>query len=295
MQVIKLGQKLNCPIVVCLGFFGCMHKGHIELLNRAKLRAKQTDSKVALFTFSNNHLAVLGKDNYTAYTYDERLVIYRSLGVDVVITAEFNAEFKSLSGKQFLSQFTAYDLQGVVCGFDHHCGSDGIDCKEISNYLADVCSVDIADQVTIDGQKVSTTLVRTYLQQGNINKANSLLSEPFFLLGKVVHGRGVGKTLGFPTANIQVDAEKLLPYGVYGGYIDIDDQSFRAITNIGKVPTFNINCNSVEVFVLNYNGNLYDKTVKVSLTKFLRPIKRFNSADELRKQLNHDKETVLND
>lgn len=295
MQIINLGEKLNCRVVVCLGFFGCMHKGHMELLYQAKLRARQTDSKVALFTFSNNHLAVLNRDSTVVYTYGERLSVYNSVGVDIVIAAHFDDSFKALTGRQFLSQFLQYDLQGVVCGFDHSCGSDRLDCLGVQQFFADVCSVDIVQQIAVDGQKVSTTLIRNLLASSQLDKANALLSEQFFAIGEVIHGRGVGKTLGFPTANISLPSEKLLPIGVYGGVTDVDGITYRAIANIGHTPTFDIKRNAFEVHIIDFNGNLYGKTLKISLTKYLRPITKFGSASALAEQLQHDKENVLND
>lgn len=294
MQIVNLGEKINCPLVVCLGFFGCMHKGHIELLNRAKLRAGVTNSKVALFTFSNNHLAVLGGDKTVVYTFDERAAIYNSLNVDYVITATFDENFKRLTGKQFLSLFTQYNLQGVVCGFDHRCGSDRLGAAGILEYFKDI-PVSIVEQISIDNQKISTTLVRNYLISQQLQKANALLTEPFFTVGEVIHGRGVGRTLGFPTANISIPSEKLMPAGVYGGVTDIDGVNYRLIVNIGNTPTFGVERNAFEVHIVGYNGDLYGKTLKVSLTKYLRPIIKFNSAQELAQQLRHDKESILND
>lgn len=295
MQIIQLDEKLNFPVVVCLGFFGCMHKGHVELLNTAKQRAKQTGSKVALFTFSNNHLAVLNREQSVVYTFEERLSIYKSLGVDCVITAQFDNAFKNLTAQKFLSQFTKFDLRGIVCGFDHLCGSDRLDCYGIKRFFENVCPVDIVNQISVDGQKVSTTLLRRCLVNNEIAKANSLLSEPFFVIGQVVHGRGMGSTLGFPTANLSIPAEKLLPVGVFGGTTQIDGKIYRAIVNIGNVPTFEVDKNTFEAHILDYNGDLYGKTLKVSLTRYLRPIKKFNSAYELGVQLQKDKEIVSND
>lgn len=295
MQIVNLGENIQSPIVVCLGFFGSMHKGHIELLNKAKERAKQTGSKVALFTFSNNHLAVLKRDSTVLYSFDERLSIYSSLNVDYVLTAEFDNDFKNLTGEQFLSMFNNYNLQGVVCGFDHCCGSNRLDCYGIERYFANVCPVYIVDQISVDGEKVSTSLLRKYLLDNRLDKANALLSEPFFVIGDVIHGRGVGKKLGFPTANVRISDEKLLPRGVYGGSTVIDGVLHRVIVNIGNIPTFDVVKNSFEVHVLNFNNDLYGKTLKVSLTKYLRPIIKFGTAHKLQEQLQHDKESVLND
>lgn len=296
MQIIKLGEQLNTPIVLCLGFFGTMHKGHVELLHRAKMRARMTNAKVALFTFDNNHLAVLNRDESVVYTYDERLSIYQSLGVDYVITSNFNDGFKKLTGKEFLSKLASYDLDsGIFCGFDYRCGSDRLDALSIRKYFKQTKDfpVYIVEQIDADGEKVSTSLIKKYISSNLIDKANALLSEPFFVDGKVIRGRGVGKTLGYPTANVSVPDEKMLPIGVFSANIIIDGIENRAIVNIGSAPTFGIERKTLEAHLLNFDGNLYGKTVKISLLKYLRPIKHFDSAQELSLQLQRDKEEAL--
>lgn len=295
MQVIEFGKQLNCPIVLCLGYFGTMHSGHVKLVEVAKKRAREHNAKVALFTFSNNHLKVLGKDSTVVYTYPERLELYRDLGVDVVIAAEFNNEFRRVAGAQFVNELTQYNLQGVVCGFDYSYGSDRLDSLALTRDLANVCNVDIVEPICWNGEKVSTTLTRNLLTQSDISTVNKLLSEPYFVMGTVVHGRRVGCSMGFPTANLQVSSEKLLPIGVYGGLVDIDGKTYKAIVNIGQKPTFGLDFVNIEAHILNFEGDLYGKTLKVSLTSFLRPIRKFNDANELKEQLKQDRETVLND
>lgn len=296
MKVLKFGENFNVPIVLCLGYFGCMHKGHIRLLEVAKDRAKHLGAKVALLTFTNNHLKVLGRNLPVLYTFEERLKIYESLSVDCIIGAEFNNAFRQRSGKEFLNRLCELDLKGVVCGYDHCCGSDRLDCDGIKNYLKDICPIDIVEQISIDNEKISTTLVRRLLEDKKISAANKLLTEPFFLTGEIVHGRGVGKTLGFPTANIVVDSDKFLPQGVYGGIARLDNGVIsKCIVNIGATPTFEIARFAVEAHLLDYSGDLYGKKIKLSLTKYLRDIKRFNSPDELKLQLQIDKESVFND
>lgn len=298
MKVIKLGEQLNTPIVLCLGFFGSMHKGHLELLNRAKRRAKMTNGKVALFTFSNNHLAVLKRETTVLYTYEERLTIYESLGVDYVISATFDDDFKRLTGKEFLLKLNEYNLQSVFCGFDHCCGRDRMDALSIRKYFNKISGeipVYIVEQINVDDEKVSTSLLRDCITSNRLEKANSLLSEPFFIEGVVSHGRGIGKTLGFPTANLDVPDEKLLPCGVFSATVSIKGVTYRAIVNIGDKPTFDIARRTVEIHILDFNENLYGQVVKASLLKYLRPIIKFESAAELSRQLEHDKEEAAND
>lgn len=294
MQLVKFGEKLNSPIVIALGFFGCMHKGHVQLLDQAKKLASQTNSKVALFTFSNNHLKVLGKDIKQLYVFDERCKVYQNLGIDVLITAEFDEQFKNTNGANFLKTLFTYNLQGVVCGFDYTCGSDRQNCQFVRDYFKEI-PVSVVDAVCKDGVKISTTFIRNLLANSNIEHANELLSQPFFFDGTVVYGRGVGKDLGFPTANIQVDTDKFLPTGVFAGNTVIDDNNYRCIVNIGAKPTYDIAEQTVEVHILNFKGNLYGEKLSIDLVKYLRPICKFSNQDQLIQQLKIDRENCLHD
>ena len=294
MQVVKFGEKLNTPIVIALGFFGCMHKGHVQLLDEAKTLAKSTNSKVALFTFFNNHLKVLGKDVKQLYTFDERCKIYQNLGVDVLVCAEFNKQFMQTSGAEFLSTLNNYNLHGVVCGFDYTCGSDRKNSQFVREYLCDI-PVKVVDAVCIDGVKISTTLIRAKLGECDISLCNQLLSQPFFFDGEVVHGRGVGNKLGFPTANILTGADKFLPAGVFAGDTVVDGTTYKCIINIGAKPTYDIDEPTVEVHVIGYGGNLYGNNISVNLRKFLRPICKFDCSEQLIQQLKLDMENCLDD
>lgn len=294
MQVVNLGKRIDDPLVVCLGFYGSMHKGHVEIIERAKLRAKMIKAKVAVFTFSNNHLSVLKNDSKLLYVFDERLSIYESLGVDYVITAKFDDEFRAQTGARFLSRFSDYDVQSVFCGFDYSCGKDRLNAMGVRKFFQDP-PVYIVEKIAYNNQKISTSLVRDYIINNRIDEANELLSEPFFVTGRVVHGRGMGKLLGFPTINVEIPAEKLLPSGVFKGHLSIDGTNYRAIVNIGGIPSFNVDKTTFEAHIIGFQGDLYSQNVKISILKFLRPTIKFDSAQELQIQLQHDKETALND
>ena len=295
MQIVQFGQKLNTPIVICLGYFGSMHLGHQKLLEVAKRRADELNAKVALFTFSNNHLKVLGMDCSVVYTFEERLSIYENLGIDYVIAAEFDDSFRKQSGAQFVELLKKYNLKGVVCGFDYTCGRDRMNAAQLSDSLNGVCSVYVVDAICLNGEKISTSRLREMLLRNDLEKANALLSEPYFLVGKVVSGRHVGSQIGFPTANLQISGEKELPLGVYGGQTVVDGKLYRAIVNVGQKPTFGLDYVNVEAHLLDFEGDLYGKQLKVALTKYLRPISKFNSAQELIEQLKKDRGVVLND
>jgi len=151
------------------------------------------------------------------------------------------------------------------------------------------------EEVLQDGQKISSTLVRKLLMQNQVEKANTLLSQPYFVTGVVENGRKVGRTLNFPTANLKISAQKLLPVGVYAGRAVVGRQSYPAIVNVGAKPTFDLQHNSVEAHLIGFDGNLYGATLTVELTKFLRPVKKFDSKEQLANQLKMDVESATND
>lgn len=272
-----------------------MHKGHTGLLDVARKRAMQCGAQVALFTFDNNHLKVLGKNEKVLYTFEERLSIYARLNIDYIISKHFDEEFAAMTGEKFAELLCKYNLKGIVCGFDYSCGCNRLDAESLRKIMRNICPVDIVSAYLYNGAKIGTTLVRRMLEQHLLNEANLLLSQPFFITGTVTDGRGVGGKLGFPTANISTDPEKFLPVGVYGGIVNIDGTDRKCIVNIGNCPTFNVKDVTTEVHILDYSGNLYGKHIKVQLTKYLRPICKFDSAQSLVNQLLKDKAEVLND
>lgn len=295
MEVISLQDKYAQPLVLCLGFFDCMHKGHTLLLQQAKQIAVLQGAKVGLFTFRNNHFKTLNRPTKLLYTFDERLYLYESLGVDVVVYGNFDKQFMSSCGGDFLRLVARFNLKGVVCGADYTCGSDLMSAMQVKEFLKDVCLVEVVSLVTQDGEKVCSSLVRKLLLQGDVQKANTFLSQPFFFLGKVTHGRNVGEKIGFPTVNIPLEQDKIVPFGVYGGKVSWQGGEAKAIVNVGTKPTFGCKDANVEAHLLNFDGSLYGERVKISLNRFLRQIQKFADADELQHQLQKDVEAVEND
>ncbi len=288
---IEYTQQYNKPLVLALGFFDCMHVGHMQLINNAKKLASD-NAEVAIMTFCNNHFAQLGKDTKLLYSYQERLDIYQHCGVDVVVEAVFDRQFMALTGDMNLDALTNNkNIVGIVCGYDHRSGSDMKDHTHIQQYCKDKnipCVV--VDQISNDsGVKISSSLIRQLVAEHNFDTINNLLSEPYHISGTVNSGRGVGHRLGFATANVSVSADKLLPTGVFVGKVQLCDNSvYTAIVNIGRAPTFSVESVNVEAHLLGYSGDLYGQFVKVYITRYLREIVCFDTKEQLISQLEHD-------
>lgn len=294
MIELEFGQRYTRPFVIALGFFDCMHLGHCSLLSTAKELAKRAGCEVAMFTFSNNHFSTLGIPSKILYTYEERKMIFNSLNVDITMYARFDSSLMRLSAKKFADTLASYNLKGLVCGFDYTFGCDKLNGEYLVSRF-DKIPVEIVEEVSVDGVKVSSTLVKELIRENRIEEANALLSENFFFCGKVVHGRQVGQKIGFPTANIDTDKDKFLPKGVYSARVTVKGETYKAIVNIGQKPTFDENCNTVEAHLLDFSDDIYGETIKVSLCGFLRDIVKFSSATELSRQLSFDKARVQND
>jgi riboflavin kinase/FMN adenylyltransferase len=296
MLTTKLGEKLNRRFVIALGFFDAMHLGHLALVERTKQLAEKQGCLAAIYTFSNNHFDTLGQDKKLIYTFSERLDIYQNAGVDVVVSNVFDKAFMTKTADEFLSQLLTDECAGVVCGFDFTCGGD----KKNSQYVYEYCRnkntmCEIVPQITHNDVKVSSSLVKTLLQQHKIEDANALLSERYSITGTVVSGRKVGRCLGFPTANVLCDSDKMLINGVYAATAVVDGVRYKALLNVGAKPTFDIADSSVELHIIDYNGNLYGRTLKIQLTKYIRDIVKFATQEQLIAQLIQDKNEVLDD
>lgn len=289
MKVFSIQEKYDKPVTLCLGFFDCMHTGHQKLLNCARDVAES--SEIALFTFRNSHFETLNRPTKLIYTFDERLALYESLGVQTVVTAQFDANFMSMSGRDFLQKLSEnFNLSAVVCGEDFTCGSDLLDALGVKKFFENICKVSVVSLVKteLDNKKICSSLIRELLLNNQIEVANKYLSQPFFFLGKVVHGRNVGESLGFPTANLNIPKEKIAPLGVYMGLAQVDGKVYKSIVNIGNTPTFELQEQKVEAHLLDFSGDLYGKDVKISLLRYLRPIEKFDNAKLLREQLKRD-------
>ncbi|MEG1527746.1 MAG: riboflavin biosynthesis protein RibF [Clostridia bacterium] len=278
-------------IVLGLGFFDSLHLGHREIVLNVKKVANLCNAKSALFTFTNNFLNVLGVSNKLIYTFEERTQLLEQTNIDVELYCEFDRAFASLDAQTFFDKLIKHNIVALVCGFDYtfSCQKANV---QVLQQLCDKANIKlfVIEQYSVDNIKVSTTRIKQLISSCNIEEANKLLGSDFFISGQVVAGRGQGKKLGFPTANLSVDNDKILPQGVFIGESVLNDKTYRCIVNIGAAPTFNVYTNLVEVHIIGFNGDLYQKTLAVTLLKFIRETKIYKNPNELKAQLMADSE-----
>lgn len=279
-----------------IGAFDGVHRGHQFLISQVVASAHGAGAKAYVMTFEPHPAIVLRgmKEPYYITTHEDKLEYLSRMKLDGVITLEFTQELSELSAREFMGKVAeSCHLKYLLVGKDFALGKGRVGTYE---YLArlgkelgyEMCSV---SDFKIDGEKVSSTLIRESLRQGDIPRVNRLLGRKYAVSGEVVEGEGRGYHLGFPTANIQTAPFILLPEGgVYVCQVELDGKKHKAVTNIGLRPTFNEGETNprVEVHILDYAGNLYHRNLRVEFIQRLRAEKKFNSVEELKNQVQSD-------
>ena len=271
-------------VAMLLGGFDGLHVGHRSLL----ARAKASGLPVGIMT-------IAGCKDKGIFTFAEREIIFKESGVDFVFELPFE-EIKTLSPDAFL-QLLKENFQPslFVCGEDFRFGANAQGSPKTIESWGQVC-VEALPLLEMDGEKISSRAVKKHLACGDIQKVNALLGERFFLLGEVVKDRQVGRTIGFPTANIVYPQEKFpLKQGVYETAVRVDGRLYKGITNYGARPTFDNDRVITETYLDGFAGDLYGKVLKVEFVRYLRDITRFDSVEALKNQLTKDIKKVRKD
>ncbi len=285
--------------VACIGYFDGIHLGHRSLIDKTIAIAKEKKCKSALITFSPDPWVIIKgmKDIEHLTSLEQRVSLAKSLGIDEVIVVDFTIEVCHLSSSHFVKEILKpLKLNALICGFDFHYGFKGEGNVQLLRKEAEALfEVFVIDSINRGNEKISTSRISNCLKAGDITQANELLGYPYFVEGNVIKGNQKGRTIGFPTANIQLSKEVLLPkVGVYKGRISFDDKIYVAMINLGHNPTFNyIEQLSMEVHIPNFEDDLYGKVVKVTFLEFLREEIKFETIDQLIGQLEKDRNQVI--
>lgn len=260
-----------------LGGFDGLHVGHRRLLSHAK----ESGLPVGV-------MSIIGGKEGNMFTFAERERIFKDGGADFVFELPF-AEIKDMSPTEFLNFLTdEFHPALFVCGEDFRFGADALGTPEMIKTSTHV-RVEVLSLVEMGGEKISSRRIKAMLRAGEIEKANALLGEEFFLCGKVVKDRQVGRTIGFPTANIPYAEEKFpLKEGVYETRTKVDGVEYKGITNYGARPTFGNEKVVTETYLDGFSGDLYGRELTVRFVSYLRGIEKFGGADALKKQLEKD-------
>lgn len=306
MQIIDLSLNiLPEPCVASIGFFDGVHLGHQFLINQVKYEANKRGLKSAVITFPMHPGKVINPTKHIDQLTlaDEKFELLEKSGLDYCFLLEFSHNLAQYSAQEFMAKilFATFNVRTLVIGHDHRFGynrKDGF--EQYVEYGKDLgIEVLQAEAFTdeVDGETISSSNIREAIQLGHINLANKQLGYSYFLNGVVVDGKKLGRTIGFPTANIQVsNQDKMVPNdGVYAVKVNIegDNKCYWGMLNIGLRPTVNNGSNrSIEVNILDFNQDIYRKKIRVIFLKWLRPEIKFDSLDALVDEMKNDEATV---
>lgn len=285
--------------VIALGYFDCVHTGHRKVLSEAKTLADSFGANFTVFTFEGNLKAYIeGEEGTFVYSDAERKELYLSLGADEVYFAPINYDFLSTGKLDFLDDLNnRFNICAYVCGEDYRFGkfAEGNVWYLQSYAERKGQKVKVVETVFTNGEKVSTSLIKRYLKTGEIDKANALLGSPYRIVGEVVKDRGVGKKIGFPTANVEIAKGRCeIKPGVYAGKVTAEGNEYLAVINFGSRPTFDLNKRVCEVHLIDFNGDLYGKKITVKFERFMRSVIKFLDTESLIRQIKKDVTEVKN-
>lgn len=294
-------QFIATKSVVTIGTFDGVHIGHRKILEKLIARAKEMNCESVVLSFFPHPRMVLQHDTSIKLlnTLDEKIKLMDELGIDHLIIHPFDQEFSNLSAEQFVKNILVNQLhtRKIIIGYDHRFGknrsadiSDLIQFGTTYNFEVEQISAEEINEIA-----VSSTKIRTSLLNADLETATHFLGYPYEFSGTVVQGKQLGRTIGFPTANIGIDQEyKLLPKnGVYVVKVTLENESVYGMMNIGVRPTVDGLTQTVEVFLFDFNREIYNAHLTVTVLKFIRDEEKFESLDALKTQIQNDKTVAL--
>lgn len=283
--------------VLTLGNFDGLHLGHQKILGLVTARAKELGTRNIVFTFEPHPLRILSPDRCPPLltTFHERMELFEELGVDIVICAHFTEEFANQHPEDFIKSilFENLKVREIFVGYDYSFGKGKqggtVTLAEVSHKYG--FRLQVIEEVMIGQERVSSTAIRDFIRQGKMEKANQFLGRPYLLSGKVVHGCGRGKSLGFPTANLQAGVKLMPRFGVYLAQVHIQGMIYHGLAHIGQKPTFKIDqfeLPGIEVYIFNFEADIYQQFLQIKLFKRLRDEIPFPNEGRLVEQINQD-------
>lgn len=297
MKVFRHLDRLPEPFrrgVVSIGNFDGVHRGHARLIERLSAAARRMRAAAVVFTFDPHPARVLRPDQapIPLSSTDQKARLLGELGADAVVAYPTDRALLRLDAREFFDRVVRdrLEAQALIEGPAFSFGRDRTGTIEVLRQFCMEAGVilEVLEPVEIDGQIVSSSRIRRLIAAGRLDQARPLLGRPYRVRGTVVHGSGRGATLGYPTANLG-RIETLLPgEGIYAGRAWMENSRWPAAISIGPNPTFDEPVSKVELYVIGYQGSLYDQVVEVDFLARLRDIRRFDSAQQLVRQMDHD-------
>jgi len=289
-------QSCGVSTVATMGTFDGVHLGHQAILSRVIESSERLHEIPVVLTFAKHPISVI-KPEITPKlltTLDEKLAQFKRYGIQSVYVLSFTPKIAGMTAEQFISEYLVgcLGMKYFIVGYDHGFGKGRhVSTAELEDFsLKYHFGLEILQPVIIDGKPVKSSFIRELLFEGKVEKASVLLGSSYSLEGAIIEGRGIGKEIGFPTANIEIyDNEKVIPAeGVYSGKILFDKKFMDALIVIGASPTFNVQKQTIEIHIPGFSGNLYEKKVRIEFVCRLRDIEKFHSRHDLIQQIKRD-------
>jgi riboflavin kinase/FMN adenylyltransferase len=282
--------------VLTVGTYDGVHLGHKFILNRLQYLAEEINGVSILLTFLPHPRLVLYPHIplFLISTLEEKLELLAKIGIDHVVIMPFTAEFASIDAEEYISKILVENFHPsyIVVGYDHRYGKDRRGDMHLLQHYAEQFHYKVEEipAQTIDDISVSSTKVRQAVMDGNIIDANALLAHPYNIKGLVVHGDKLGRTIGFPTANIAVSKHKLVPaLGVYACIVEVDDEKYMGALSISYRPTVTDSRDlRIEVYILDFESDIYDKEINLTLYYRIREDKKFEHIDSMVAAIHED-------
>ncbi|PSR03586.1 MAG: riboflavin biosynthesis protein RibF [Bacteroidetes bacterium SW_11_45_7] len=287
--------------VLTIGTFDGVHIGHKKIISRIEEIAREENGESILITFDPHPRIVLSNDDSVRLltTLNEKTELLRANGIDNLVVAKFSRSFSEMTPEEYITDFHYKRFQPnvVVIGYDHKFGKNRVgDINFMKDKGAELgFRLEEIPKQQVDEMSVSSTKIRQALQEGNIQQANSLLGHAYTVEGTVVRGDGIGRQLGYPTANLQVeDPYKLIPAdGVYAVRVNYQETTYNGMLSIGIRPTFNGKMRTIEVNIFDFDQDIYGQKIKLAFVERIRPEIEFADADELIKKMDEDRQSAL--
>lgn len=289
------------PISIALGSFDGVHLGHQKVIGEAIKVANQNGWSSAVMTFDPHPSIVLGgktkKVDYLT-SFESKVEQLANLGIDYLFIVDFTIEFAGLPPQEFVDTYLiGLNVKHVVAGFDYTYGKKAQGTAEtLLEHSRGQYETTIIGKETFGGEKVSSTLIRSLINNGDMEKVPALLGRYYTIKGTVIHGDKRGRTIGFPTANVKQTSDVILPpLGVYAVRLFVNGKWYEGVCNLGTKPTFHPEDKtaSIEVHIFDFHQDIYGHSVKVEWHKRIRSEQKFNGIDELVAQIEKDKQTAL--
>ena len=286
-------SKFPHGVALTFGVFDGVHIAHQIVIGKVVDKAKALGVDGVLISFDPHPaFSISGSAPPALTTVTKKIELVKALGIDRVIMEDFNERFSQLSPEEFVRDvlIDRFHVQEVVVGYDCAFGKNRAGDKLLLKKLGEKYgfAVDAVGPYRLDGDIVSSTRIRAAILRANLDLAGRLLGRPYSVSGLVVPGKGIGRKVGYATANLQLQNQVLPPLGVYAVQVDLDDNHFDGILNMGSQPTFGLNDFQVEVHLLDFDGDLYGKSVEVAFVEKIRDEKAFSGLEELANQIKKD-------